>query len=242
MKPYIVGAIFARGGSRGVPRKNLRFLAGKSLLGHAIDVAAQVPLLDRVIVSTDDPEIARVAKQHGAEVPFTRPAELAFDDSPEWLAWRHAIETLEKIDGRRMDLLVTVPTTSPLRIASDVTACIQRLLETDCDVVITVTPASRNPYFNMVMLDQDRARLLMASTEVVHRRQSAPTVFDITTVAYAAKASFVLAAESMFDGDIRAVVVPPERALDIDTEHDLHLAEALLRLGDHQSENSPGAF
>ena len=95
MKPYVVGAIFARGGSKGVPGKNLRILAGKPLIAYAIETALASKLIDRVIVSTDDAEIAAVAQQHGAEVPFMRPQELARDDSPEWLSWQHAIRTME---------------------------------------------------------------------------------------------------------------------------------------------------
>ena len=229
MQPYIVGAIFARGGSKGLPRKNLRELAGKPLLAHAIEVARRTPSIQRVIVSTDDAEIADAARQWGAEVPFVRPAELARDESPEWLAWQHAIREMERLDGRRMDALVSVPATSPLRAAEDVEACIQSLLTTDADLVLTVTPSARSPYFNMVTLGEGGlARLVIAPPEAVHRRQDAPPVYDITTVAYAARAEFVLRAEGMFAGRVRAVVVPRERALDIDTEMDLQFAEFLL--------------
>ena len=227
MKPVVVAAIFARGGSRGVPRKNLRVLAGKPLLAHAIDAARASTLVDRVIVSTDDEEIADVARHYGAEVPFMRPADLARDDSPEWAAWRHAIKTLSELDWRPVDVLVSVPTSAPLRSPADVDGCVQRLLQGDADIVITVTPAARNPYFNMVTLDSDRARLVMPPAAPVSHRQAAPPVYDVTTVAYAALASYVLEAGSMFEGRVRAVVVPRERALDIDTELDLTIAEAL---------------
>lgn len=229
MKPYIVGAIFARGGSKGVPRKNIRLLAGKPLLAYAIEAARGVPSVDRVIVSTDDAEIADVARRYGAEVPFRRPAELASDRSPEWLSWQHALRTLAAQDGRRPDVLVSVPTTSPLRTAADVEAAITMLLRTDADIVITVSPAARNPYFNMVELDNGYARLVKTLPGGVHQRQAAPAVYDITTVAYAARADFVLNAQAIFEGKVQAVVVPAERALDIDTELDFALAEFLLR-------------
>lgn len=95
MKPYVLGAIFARGGSKGVPRKNVRMLAGKPLIAYAIEAARQCPLIDRVIVSTDDAEIADTASAYGADVPFMRPAQLATDTAAEWLAWQHAIQTLQ---------------------------------------------------------------------------------------------------------------------------------------------------
>src|SRR5687767_5970077 len=94
MKPHIVGFIFARGGSKGIPRKNIRLLGGKPLIAYSIEAARASRFIERVIVSTDDPEIAKVAQQYGAEIPFIRPAELAQDNSPEWLAWQHAVRSL----------------------------------------------------------------------------------------------------------------------------------------------------
>lgn len=230
MKPHIVGVIFARGGSKGVPRKNVRPLAGKPLIAHAIEVARAVPLIDRVVVSTDDSEIAGISQEWGAEVPFMRPAELAADNSPEWLAWQHAIRALEQsVSSRRLDVLVSIPTTSPLRAPGDVVACIQTLLESDADVVITVTPAKRSPFFNMVAFDGGYVRLVNAPPAGgIARRQDAPTVFDITTVAYAARRDYVLQASSLLEGKIKAVIVPESRALDIDSEMDLKIAELLF--------------
>ena len=230
MNPYVVGFIFARGGSKGVPRKNIRPLAGKPLIAYAIETAFASELIDRVIVSTDDEEIAKVAQGYGAEVPFMRPQELACDDSPEWLAWQHAVRTLEATEnGPKMDVFVCIPPTSPLRAVEDVDACIQTLLESDADLVITVKPAERNPYYNMVVLDgEGYARLVIPSDQPIHQRQAAPSVYDITTVAYAARPEFVLNANSMFEGKVKAVVVPAERALDIDTQLDFKFAEFLL--------------
>jgi len=228
-KPYVVAAVFARGGSKGIPRKNLRLLGGSTLLARAVSAARAAAGVDRVIVSTDDEEIAAEAARCGAEVPFRRPAELATDEAPEWLAWRHAVRTLEEQDGRRPDVLVTVPATAPLRAPGDVEQCLRTLVESDADVVITVTPASRNPYFNMVRLDDgNRARLVIESAGGPSRRQDAPAVFDIATVAYAARAAFVLEADGLFAGRVRAVIVPRERALDVDTELDLTMAEFFL--------------
>ena len=213
-----------------MPKKNLRALAGKPLIAHAIEAALGSELIDRVMVSTDDDEIAAAARQYGAEVPFMRPAELARDDSPEWLAWQHAIRAYAGFqDTPGADAMVSIPTTSPLRSLADVDACVTKLLDSDADIVITVTPSVRNPYFNMVELDRGGcARLAISTPKPISGRQWAPPVFDITTVAYAARPEFVLSASSIFDGKVRAVVVPAERALDIDTELDLEFAEFLL--------------
>jgi len=235
MKPHVVCVIFARGGSKGVPRKNIRLLAGKPLIAHAIDVARASRHIDRVVVSTDDAEIASVAREHGAEIPFMRPAELAGDNSPEWHAWQHAIRTLEAAPGaRKIDAFVTVPTTSPLRKVEDVDACIDMLLNTDADVVITVRPAERSPYFNMVSIDENGAtHLIIPPAATLHTRQSTPKSYDITTVAYAARPSYVLSAPSLLAGKVRSVIVPRERAIDIDTELDFEIAEFLMSRQEH---------
>jgi N-acylneuraminate cytidylyltransferase len=231
VKPHVVGVIFARGGSKGAPRKNIRLLAGRPLIAHAIEAAQASKFIDRVIVSTDDAEIADVAKRFGAEVPFMRPAELAQDNSAEWAAWQHAIRTLQAApDARQIDVFVSIPPTSPLRTLEDVDRCISKLLETDADIVITVKPAERSPWFNMVVLNpEDNAELVIKPDGAIHHRQSAPEVFDVTTVAYAARPDFVLRANSLFEGKVKTVMVPAERSLDIDTNFDFELAEMLLR-------------
>ncbi len=230
-KGKVIAIIPARGGSKGLPRKNLRLLGNKTLVGHAIDVYRSSKWIDRVILSSDDKEIMSVAKSHGAEVPFTRPAELATDHSPEWHTWQHLLQTLYKEEPYALfDALVCVPPTSPLRNVEDVDACIELLMETDADIVITVRESDRNPYFNMIKIDSNGyAELASTSKQTIHRRQDAPQIYDITTVAYAARPQFVLNASSIFEGKVKTVKVPRHRALDIDTELDLQFAEFLLK-------------
>lgn len=221
--------IFARGGSKGLPRKNITPLAGRPLIAWSIGIAKHCPSIDRIVVSTEDPEIADIARQWGAEVPFLRPAELAGDRSPEWLAWRHAIETLNaEPDVHPIDIFVSLPPTSPLRGVEDVEATIAKLQQDDLDAAITVREAARSPYYNMVKLDEHgTASLVIPPSAALHRRQDAPQVYDITTVAYAARPDFVLTQSTLFAGRVGAVVVPEERALDIDTFYDFRIAEAL---------------
>jgi len=119
-----VAFVFARGGSKGLPGKNLRLLAGRPLLAWSIGHAREVGRIRRVIVSTDSEEIAAVARAHGAEVPFMRPAVLAGDRSPEWHAWRHALEFLREDEGELPEAMVSVPTTAPLRHSSDIERCL----------------------------------------------------------------------------------------------------------------------
>lgn len=222
--------IFARGGSS-MPGKNLRPLLGRSLLARAIDVAKAAKGIDRVIVSTDSEDIAREARDNGADVPFMRPAELATDTAPEWRAWQHAVAWVQQTHGDGgLTRFVSVPTSAPLRLPSDVEKCLAAFDGGACDAVITVRPADRNPFFNMVVLDDSgAARLASKPAENITRRQMAPAMYDITTVAYVASPSFVMRAQGLFDGRVRAVLVPKERAVDIDDEWDLVTAEAYMR-------------
>ncbi len=221
--------IFARGGSKGLPGKNIRPLAGKPLLAWSIEHARAVPGIARVVVSTDSPEIAAVARDYGAEVPFMRPPHLAADDTPEWLAWRHALEFVQAEEGRLPDAMVSVPATAPLRAASDIARCLDLFAQGGCDIVVTMSPAHRSPYFNMVKENSDgTVGLVMPPQSAVTRRQDAPAVYDMATVAYVARPDWVLTHTGVFDGRVRAVQVPSERAVDIDTLQDFRLAEFLL--------------
>lgn len=208
-------------------RKNLRLLAGKPLIGWSISVARECPSIDRVVVSTEDPEIADVAREFGAEVPFVRPKELAEDASPELMVWQHALRTLATEESGLPEVMVSIPTTSPLRGVQDVEGCVAELLEHGADVCLTVREAQRNPYFNMVKLEDGWASMVIPSSSPSFRRQDAPAVYDITTVAYALRSEYVLRTTRLLAGKVRAVVVPPERALDIDSELDLAFGEFL---------------
>jgi N,N'-diacetyl-8-epilegionaminate cytidylyltransferase len=240
LKSQVVGFVFARGGSKGVLRKNLRHIADKPLIAHAIETAQSSGLIDRVVVSTDDEEIAEVARRYGAEVPFMRPQELAQDNSPERLAWQHALRTVnEDPNAAPVDVFVCIPTTSPLRKVEDIDACIRLLLKGDSDIVITVKSAARSPYYNMVVIDDDGyAQLVIPPSKSIHQRHHVPAVYDMTTVAYAAKPSYVLETDYIFDGRVKAVVVESETGMDIDSEMDLAIAEFLSDMTSRRESSS----
>ena len=228
----IVALICARGGSKGLPGKNIRPLAGRPLIAWAITQARAVARVNRVIVSTDSADIAAVAREHGAEVPFIRPAELAQDQSPEWLVWRHALDYLKQSAGTYPDGLMVVPATAPLRAVEDLEHCLDAYEKGDADVVITVTDAHRSPYFNMVRSNPDgTVGLVIPPDGAVVRRQDAPAVFDMTTVAYVARPGFIMTRNGLFEGKVRSVHVPVERAIDIDTLLDFRIAECLMSSG-----------
>ncbi|MBE9400362.1 acylneuraminate cytidylyltransferase family protein [Acinetobacter albensis] len=220
--------IFARGGSKGLSGKNIKPLAGKPLLQYSIDIALASDLIEQVFVSTDDQAIAQVAIEGGA-ILIERPAELATDQSPEWLSWRHAVEWATEHYGS-FDGFVSLPATSPLRSQEDVEAAIVKRQSENADICIAVTSASRSPYFNMVKYNEAGFVELVNQPEgEVSRRQDAPKVFDITTVVYATTPQFVLENYGLFSGKVASVEVPKARAVDIDDIYDFRLAEAIIK-------------
>ena len=169
----IVALICARGGSKGLPRKNVRPFIGKPLIAHSIEMAHNSNFIADVVVSTDDEEIARVAKNYGASVPFIRPANLSDDSAPEWHVWQHALSWLSD-HGRDIEALVVMPPTSPLRGLEDVNGAIEMFLQKKCDGVVCGTDAHRNPFFNMVTMDdKQRCALAMSGAARFSRRPAA---------------------------------------------------------------------
>ena len=212
-----------------MPGKNLKILDGDPLIVRAIKQIKQIDRIDRILVSTDSRGIAEVAISAGAEVPFMRPSELAEDDSPEWEVWRHAVTHLKEVEGDYPDLLMVVPPTAPLRSKDDLESILDEYERGQADIVITVTDAHRSPYFNQVKIgDLGLASLAIHPKTSITRRQDTPEIFDVTTVAYVARPEFIMEKEGIFEGDVRTVFVPKERALDIDTDLDFRLAEFFL--------------
>jgi N,N'-diacetyl-8-epilegionaminate cytidylyltransferase len=224
--------VFARGGSKGLKGKNLRVVGGKPLVTRAIEVALACPSIGSVFLSTDDPEIASVARAAGAEVPWLRPDDLARDESPEWLSWQHAVRNVMGGDEDAGGIFVSIPPTAPLRSPADVEECLAALVRSEADLALTVTPARQNPFFTAVHLGpNEEVRPALAGPSHA-RRQDAPPVFTVTPVAYATRPAHILSASGVFDGTVCGVVVPPERAIDIDDEFDLRVADLLCRPGD----------
>jgi N-acylneuraminate cytidylyltransferase len=225
MKTYAF--IFARGGSKGVPGKNIRTLAGKPLLAYSIELAKKINSLKEIFVSTEDEQIKMIAIKWGATV-IPRPSELAQDNSPEWHAWQHALEWVNNERGD-FDIFISLPCTAPLRDINDVEKCLNQI-DDATDIVITITDTSHSPWFNMVRpTENGYIRLLIDGGQQYFRRQDAPKAFDMTTVAYVTRPNFIRQASGIFEGRVKAIIIPEERALDIDTELDFQIAEFLLQ-------------
>src|SRR5215475_4775277 len=228
--PYVFGVIPARGGSKGLPGKNLRTLGKLSLIGHAIASSRESRRLTRFIVSTDSPALADEARRHGAEAPFLRPAELASDQAGMVPVLQHAVRWLEQTAGARPDFVVTLQPPSPFRTGGDIDQTIAKLVDTGADSAQTVTEASYHPFF-MKTLDGDRTIPLFPDGHKYVRRQDAPPVYQPSGAVYVTRYEMLMHEGKVLGPDNRAVVKDFESSVNIDTEWDFMMAELLLRQG-----------
>jgi CMP-N,N'-diacetyllegionaminic acid synthase len=222
----IIATICARGGSVGVPGKNIRLLHGKPLIAHSIEQALAVTSIDAVYVSTDDPRIAEVAVRHGACVPFLRPAQLATSTAPKVPVIQHLCDWVETNAGP-FDRIVDLDPTSPLRTVSDIETCLA-LLDADIDAVITAFESEKNPYFNMLEIKPDGSVGLVCRPEgmLVVARQQAPQVFSMNASIYVWHRHTL--SKGLWNGRLRMHVMPRERSIDIDSSLDFDIVEMLM--------------
>ena len=230
----MLAVIPARGGSKGLPGKNIRSFAGLPLIAHTISFARMCPQIDRCIVSTDAAEIAAVARQHGADVPFLRPAELATDDAPVWPALRHALEQAERDERSTYDFLLLLDPTSPGREPADVAEAVERLQRApEADGVIAVSRPDFNPAWTCVIQRDGWMADLDAAGAGHERRQEAPVVYRINGALYLWRTAFVRRIHSGWRSSGRHLIleIPESRAMSIDTQEQFERAEALVRAG-----------
>ena len=223
--------IAARGGSKGLPGKNIKQLMGKPLIAYTIEQASACRMIDRVIVSTDSVEIAAVARKFHADVPFLRPKKLAADKTGKLCVLQHAVEYLKEKEGYSPDYVVDLDPTSPLRIVEDIKGCIRLMIKKPCDVVITGSLAKKNPYFNMVEEGKNQ-KIRLCKTNYQNKpccRQAAPKVYDMNASIYVYKTASLMKMRSLWDGFVRLYEMPPERSVDIDREIDFKMVEVLMK-------------
>jgi len=219
----ILAVIPARGGSKGVPRKNIRPVAGKPLIAWTIEQAKRVPFIDRIVVSSDDAEILSVARMHGAETPFVRPAELALDTTPGVDPVLHAVEQLPGYD-----YVVLLQPTSPLRQSADIEACMRHCLDHDAPACISLAPVEQSPYWMFRLTGSDRLEPLLGGEPLRLRRQDLPLVYAINGAVYIARTDWLTAQRTFLTAETLGYVMPPERSLDLDTEQDFEILQMRL--------------
>lgn len=218
----VAALIPARGGSKGIPHKNIKNLAGKPLIAHSIAQAEALKgsAIDRIIVSTDSPEIAAVAKEYGAEVPFLRPAHLALDQSPGIDPVIHLLETLPGIDA-----VVLLQPTSPLRTAQDILECV-RLFQSSGQSVVSVTEVAKHPAWMYQLGEGRKLNKFMDLSST--RRQDLPPLFCLNGAVYVASRKQLLSERSFINAETLGYTMPHARSVDLDTLADWEYAEFLI--------------
>lgn len=224
----VLALVPARGGSKGIPRKNITLLAGKPLLHWTIEAALACDRIERVLVSTDEPEIADVALACGADVPFLRPAVLASDEAPGIDPVLHAVRWLEEREGYRPEWVALLQPTSPLRSTDDIRGALALGEGRGAAAVVSVTEAAQHPWWMKTMGEGGRLRDWSEVPERATRRQDLPPAYALNGAIYLVQRRALMAQESLAPEPCLGFEMPPERSLDVDTAWDLHLAHLIL--------------
>ena len=224
----ILAVIPARSGSKGIPRKNLRKVGGFSLVAHAVKFAGSLTWVDKVMLSTDDPEIAEEGRKHGAEVPFLRPHELSGDFSSSVDTWRHAWLKAEECFEQKYDISVLLAPTTPVRKTWHVEECVRKLLEGSYDSVLTVSETdSKYHPLKQLMFENDRIGYYDNTGKDIVARQQLSPVYHRNGVAYAVTRKCLVEQKTIIGSNASAVIID-EPLVNIDTEQDLENARFLM--------------
>ncbi len=225
----VFGLIPARGGSKGVPRKNVRLLNGKPLLQYTAEAALGARKLTRVIVSTDDGEIAAVARQCNVDAPFLRPRELAQDDTPMLPVIQHALHWAEE-EGEHYDAVCLLQPTNPLRRSRDIDDCIELLVRSEADAVVTLlpVPARYNPHWVYFQATEGLLSLSTGEKSPISRRQDLPPAFHREGSVYVTRRDVVMKQNTLYGERLAGFCVDPSRSVNIDSMEDWARAERLL--------------
>jgi len=225
----LLAVIPAKSGSRGIPNKNATLIAGKPLIQWTIECALAAPSVDRVLVTTDSPELADLAVRNGADAPFLRPPELARDDTPGIDPVIHVIKWLRKHESLFPEYVVALQPTSPLREPEDIEGVLKLALEKDADAVVSVVTVNQHPLWMKTIDPDGLMRNFMPEKEMPFRRQDLPDLYTLNGAIYLGRAEVVLTAGGWYTERTYGYVMPPEKSIDVDTPWDLNLADLLLR-------------
>lgn len=222
MKPKVLAIIPARGGSKGVPRKNIRELAGKPLIAWTIEEAKKSKYISKLILSSEDEEIIEVAKKYGCEVPFVRPKELAVDNTPGIDPVLHAISMCPGFE-----YVVLLQPTSPLRSVEDIDGCIMKILESNAEFCVSVSNADKSPYW-MFTLNNEKLVPVIPQEQIISTRQGLPKSYVINGAVYVAKIDSLKKTKSFLTDSTFSYIMLNETSMDIDTMLDFKICEYLL--------------
>lgn len=224
----VLAIIPARGGSKGLPGKNIKDLCDKPLIAWSIASSKNCGHIDRTVVSTDDNRIADIAKKYGAEVPFMRPVELATDTASTIDAMFHAIDWLVKYENYRPTYILLLQPTSPLRTVADIEGAVQTLKDKDARAVVSVCETDHHPWWSNSLPEDGNMKDFIKPDIVVKRRQDLPTFYQINGAIYLAEADYLHEHNEFLGPATFAYEMPEIRSVDIDSDIDFKLAEWLL--------------
>jgi len=225
----ILGIIPARGGSKGIPHKNIYLLNGNPLISYTILSSLKSKRLSRVIVSTDSYKIAEVSRKYGADIPFMRPAELATDDALAIDVIKHALQEMETIDRVRYDYVVMLQPTTPLKKADDIDQVVDKLINTGCDTVVSMVDVGANHPARMYTIEKDRLVSVIEEGITMRPRQELPHIYIRNGAVYACHRDVIFDHNTLIGPDCRPFVMPTERSVNIDDISDVYLAEYYLK-------------
>ena len=222
--------ICARGGSKGIKNKNLKKINNIPLVGWSIKIAKKLKKIGKVAVNSDSKKILNYAKKSNVDFLIKRPLNLAKDSSKELDVWKHSINKLKELKNLKTmpDTLISLPPTSPARSIIDIEKCIKKYETKKYDIVISITPSYRNPYFNMVEITKNDNVKICIKKKKYFNRQEAPKTYDISTICYISNIKYIEQAKNIFDGKVGYVIVPKERSIDIDDITDLKISKFFL--------------
>ena len=226
-KLKVLGIIPARGGSKGIPGKNIKKLHGKPLIFYTINEVKKSKFLDFVVVSTEDKKIEKITQKYGVVV-VKRPKKLSTDSSTSISVLKHAIINLKKTKKFIPDIIVVLQPTSPLRNAADIDGAIKKFLHLKCDSVISMTKVSSLPYW-IYELRGNIAKNIIKKPKKIHRRQDSQKFYQINGAVYVTSKNMIMNHNTIFGKKISAYIMPQERSVDLDTMIDFKLAEILMK-------------
>lgn len=237
-KMEVLAIIPARGGSKRVPHKNIKLLGGKPLISYAIRAARKSKYVSKIIVSTDDEKIAKIAKKYKAEIPFIRPARLAGDTSTTLSVLQHALLFLEKENKYKPDLVVLLQPTSPFVLSSDIDEAIEKLIKTRMNSCVSVCEIVERPewMFTYQKDKKDKIKPYLKNFDKTTTSQKMPKIFRLNGAIYVNRRDVLMNKNKIIDNNCAAIVMPINRSIDIDTMFDFLIAETLIK-NNHAKEN-----
>lgn len=233
MDKEILAIIAARGGSKGLPGKNIKELCGKPLISYTIEAAKEAKYITRVVVSTDDNDIARVSKELGADIPCMRPDELATDNASSIDAVLHMVNYLKEVENYNPEFIVLLQPTSPLRNSKHIDEAIEKLLETKMDAIVSVCESEVSPYWSNVF-NENKLEYFIEEGKKITRRQDLPNVYRMNGAIYGIKTDVFIKEKTFEPESLTGYIMSNKDSVDIDEALDFKFAEIIMKeeLGD----------